>query len=288
MNKKIVKWVLITVVILWTIMPLCWFFRMAFMAPAELSLFPPHFYPHKPTISGFFNVLGFSYTSSSGEIFIPSGQADQIRRGLMNSLVLASIVTCITLIVTVPLGYTFGRLKFKHKNKLLFAILLSVALPPVSLLIPFFILFVKVGLTGNLIGLILVHLTITIPFVAWMLMGFFRNLPNVEPLATIDGFSRIATFFKIVVPMSKVGIAVAGIISFLFSWNEYDFAMVLVNGTSASTLPASISGFLFQHPEVEHLAASVIYSLIPPFIVAYLLQKHITEMNITNPIGGQV
>lgn len=286
MGKNVVKWIAIVLVLLWTLLPLYWFLKIAFMTPAEISTFPPQFYPHKPTISGFFNVLGFSYTSRSGEVFIPSGQAEQVKMGLLNSLILASIVTCITMIVVVPLAYTFGRFEFRHKNKLLLAILLSVALPPVSILIPFYILFVRIGLAGTLRGLVLVTLTITIPFVTWMLLGFFRNLPSVERLARIDGYSRLGTFVKIVIPMAKVGISVGAIISFLFAWNEYTFAIVLVNGTSATTIPASISGFLFQHPEPEHLAASVIYSLIPPFIVAYLLQKHITKMNITEPLGG--
>ena len=286
MSKKAIKWILILVILLWTLIPFYWFLKIAFMTPAEISVFPPHFYPHKPTISGFFNVLGFSYTSPSGEFFLPSGQATQVKRGLLNSFVLASMVTCITMIVVTPLSYAFGRLEFQHKNKLLIGILLSVALPPVSILIPFYILFVKVGLAGNLIGLTLVTLTTTIPFVSWMLIGFFRNLPPVERLAIIDGYSRFSAFIKIIVPMSKVGITVGAIVSFLFAWNEYTFAVVLVNGTFASTIPASISGFLFQHPEPEHLAASLIYSLIPPFIVAYFLQEHITKMNITEPMGG--
>ncbi|MBE0479229.1 carbohydrate ABC transporter permease, partial [Candidatus Aerophobetes bacterium] len=204
---------------------------------------------------------------------------------LLNSLILASTVTCITMVVAVPLAYTFGRLEFKHKNKLLFAILLAVALPPVSILIPFYILFVRIGLAGKLIGLTLVTLSITIPFVAWMLLGFFRNLPPVERLARIDGYSRFGAFVRIIIPMAKIGIAVGAIISFLFAWNEYTFAQVLVTGTPANTIPPAISSFLFQHPEPEHLAASVIYSLIPPFIVVYLLQKHIAKMNIVEPLG---
>ena len=83
--------------------------------------------------------------------------------------------------------------------------------------------------------------------------------------------------------MAKVGVAIGTIVSFLFAWNEYTFAWILVNGTPAATLPPSIAGFLFQAPEPQLLAVSVIYSLIPPFIVAYFLQKHITKMNITEP-----
>jgi multiple sugar transport system permease protein len=257
---------------------------MAVQTPAEISKFPPNFYPKRPTVSGFVNVLGFYYTTRSGEEFIPSGGADQVKQGLLNSFIMSCIVTIITMIVVVPLAYTFGRLEFKHKNKLLFAVLLSVALPPISVLIPFFILFTRLGLAGTLPGLTLVTLTTTIPFVTWMLLGFFRNLPQVERLARIDGFTRFGAFFRIVIPMGKIGIAVGAIIAFLFAWNEYTFSQILVNGTPATTIPASISGFLFQHPEPEHLAASIVYSLIPPFVVVYILQKHITKMHIAEPL----
>jgi multiple sugar transport system permease protein len=283
-KKRLVTWILIAVVLLWTLTPLYWFAKMAFQTPAEISQFPPNFFPKKPAISGFVNVLGFHYTTRGGDEFIPSGQARQIKRGLLNSFILACGVTVITMVVVVPLAYTFGRLEFKHKDKLLFAILLSVALPPISVMIPFYILYTRIGLAGTLLGLVIVTLTITIPFVTWMLIGFFRNLPNIENLARIDGFTRMGAFVRIVVPMGKVGIMVGAIIAFLFAWNEYTFAQILVNGTPATTIPASISGFLFQHPEPEHLAASIVYSLIPPFIVVYVLQKHITQMHIVEPM----
>lgn len=284
-RKKVVVWLLVLVIVLWTLIPFYWFLRMAFMTPADISRFPPQFLPSHPTLYGLVTILGFHYVTPDGQVLLPSGQAGQVVRGLLNSFILATVVTCITMIVVVPLAYTFGRLDFPHKNKLLFAVLLSAALPPISTLIPFYILFVRIGLAGTLTGLCIVTLTVTIPFVTWMLIGFFRNLPPVEPLARVDGFSRVGAFLRVVVPMAKVGIAVGAVISFLFSWNEYTFAQILVTGTPATTIPASISAFLFQHPRPEHLASAVLYSLIPPFIVAYLLQRHITKMNIVEPLG---
>ena len=166
-------------------------------------------------------------------------------------------MTAITTCVVVPLSYVFARLEFRFKDVLLAAILLSVSLPPVSTLIPFYTLYVQLGLTGTLTGLIIVTLTITIPIVAWMLIGFFRNLPPVELLARIDGFSRLYTLTRIIVPMARSGIMVAAMIAFLFSWNEYVYAQVLVTGSDAVTLPAAMSGFLFQVPEPAQLAASL-------------------------------
>ena len=285
-KSRVVIWIVIATILLWTLIPLYWYGKFAFQTKEEISSFPPRFYPENLSFEGFFNAIGFPYTDTSGRFYPPSGQGVQVFRGLINSFILACAVTVITIIIVVPLAYVFGRLQFRFKNALLFTILFSVTLPPVTVIIPFFIIFNKLGLFGTLRGLTIITLTITIPFVTWMMLGFFRNLPNVESLASIDGFSRFGTFIRIVVPMAKAGIAVGAIITFLFSWNEYTFAQILVNGTSATTLPASISGFLFQQPEPQYLAVAIIYSLIPAFISIYLLQRYITKMNIVDVIGG--
>ena len=277
--------IILILVLLWTLIPMYWFGKMAFERPADISAFPPHFSPKRPTITSFVNVLGFSYTTRAGEVFKPAGGVNFLQ-SLVNSFILATSVTVITMLIVLPLAYTFGRLEFKHKNMLLFAIILSVALPPVSVIIPFYIIFTRIGLAGTLLGLIIVTLTITIPFVTWMLIGFFRNLPYVERLARIDGFSRFGAFVRIIIPMGKIGVVIGAIISFLFAWNEYTFALIMVNGTPSATIPPAVSGYLFVVPEPGHLTAAIIYSLIPPFVVVYLLQKHITKMNIVEPLGG--
>jgi ABC-type glycerol-3-phosphate transport system permease component len=272
------------VVLLWTLLPIYWFLKISLLTPAEIARFPPPLYPLEPTPAAFLNIFGFDYTLADGTVRRGSGQAVQILRGLGNSLIVSFVVTIVTLAVVVPLAYVFARLEFRHKNTLLFAILLAVALPPVSTLIPFYAMYIQLGLAGTLSGLILVTLTITIPFVTWMLIGYFRNLPPIERLARIDGYSRFETFLYIVAPLGRSGIAVAAVIAFLFAWNEYTYALVLVNGTTANTLPTAISGFLFQHPEPSHLAASLALSILPPALVAFFLQRHIAEMNLVDPV----
>lgn len=274
----------LVVALVWTILPIYWFAKMAFLTPDEIARFPPPLWPHQATPAAFFNIFGFDYTPANGIVRRASGQAGQIVRGLTNSLIVSCVVTAITLVVVVPLAYAFARLEFRFKSGLLFAILLAVALPPVSTLIPFYALYIRLGLAGTLTGLVLVTLTITVPFVTWMLIGYLRNLPPVERLARVDGFSRLGTLVFVVLPLARSGIAVAAVIAFLFAWNEYTYALVLVNGTPANTLPTAISGFLFQHPEPSHLAASLILTILPPALVAFFLQRHIAEMNLVDPI----
>jgi len=286
MRKGIRSRLAVFILVVWTLLPLVWGFRIASSLPVDIAAFPPKFVPSQPTIASFVTILGKSFTLPSGEVLLPAGRSGQIIRGFANSLFTSLVVTIITMVVVIPVSYTFGRLEFPQKNKLFFAVLFSVALPPISIILPFYILYVRLGLVGTRIGLILVTLTVTIPMVTWMTIGFFKNLPRVEGLARMDGFSRMGTLFKIILPMGKSGIAVASIISFIFAWNEFTFSQILVNGSKASTIPPVISGFLFMHPEVPSLMATIFYSLIPPFLVAYLLQGHVTSMNLVDPIGG--
>ncbi|MEP0321497.1 carbohydrate ABC transporter permease [Bauldia litoralis] len=285
-EKRWTIWMTLSVIValLWTLVPMYWTLKYAFETHSEIAAFPPLIFPPNPQVAAFFNIFGHDYTLASGQVVKGSGQAQQIMLGLRNSLIVALVVTIITTLVVVPLSYVYARLEFRFKTALLMAVLLSVSLPPVSTLIPFYSLYVQLDLVGTLTGLIIITLTITIPIVTWMLIGFFRNLPPIENLARIDGFSKAYTFIRIIVPMAWSGILVAAVIAFLFSWNEYVYAQVLVTGSRAVTLPAAMSGFLFQVPNPEHLAASLTISLLPPFFIAFFLQRHIVEMNLSDPV----
>jgi multiple sugar transport system permease protein len=285
-GTKTYRHLAVAILLVWSLLPLYWSLRLALSLPVEIAKFPPRIFPENPTPVSFVTILGYSYTTPSGDFYLPAGRATQVIRGLTNSIVISIFVTLITMCVVIPLGYTFGRLKFRHKNTLFFALLFSVAIPPISITIPFYVLFLQLGLTGTRVGLILVTLIVTIPLITWMMMGYFQGIPKVERLARIDGFSRMGTLIRIILPMSKTGIMVGAIIAFLFAWNEFTFSQILVNGTPATTIPPVISGFLFMHPEVPSLLATVFYSLLPPFAVAYLLQRHITKMNIVETVSG--
>ncbi len=277
-------WLGTAVALVWTLLPIYWFLKMSLLTPDEIARFPPPLIPLDPTPAAYFNIFGFDYQVTPELVRRASGQAGQIINGLLNSLIVSIVVTVITMLVVVPLSYVFARLDFRFKQALLITILLSVALPPVSTLIPFYALYVQLGLAGTLTGLIIVTLTITIPFVTWMLIGYLRNLPPVERLARVDGYTRFETLLFVVIPLARSGIAVAAVIAFLFAWNEYTYALVLVNGTPANTLATALSGFLFQHPEPSHLAAALVLSILPPVLVAYFLQRHVAEMNLVDPV----
>ncbi len=274
----------VVVATVWTLLPICWLLRLALMPPSEAGAFPPSILPTELHPAAIYNILGFAYTDAKGYVFPPAGQSPQILLGLYNSVIVSVLVMVCTILIIVPLAYAFARFEFKAKTPLLMAILFSVSVPPVSTLIPFYIMFSELNLTGTRTGLVLINLTVTVPFVTWMLIGYFRNLPPVERLARIDGFGRMATLIRIVIPMAKSGIAVAAVVSFLFAWNEFVFATALVNGTDATTLPTSVSGLMFLQPQPGQLAASLFLSVIPAALIAYFLQRHIADMGFVDVV----
>ncbi len=274
----------IAVAIVWTLLPIYWTLKTAFIAPVDAVAFPAPLLPSTPHFAAIYNIFGFEYTDSEGRFFLPAGQSRGVLNGLKNSLFVSFLVMIATITIIVPLAYAFARFDFRGKTALLMSILFSVAVPPVSTLIPLYLLYITVGLTGTITGLVIINLTVTVPFVTWMLIGYFRNLPKVEPLARVDGYSRIGTLVFIILPMARSGIAVAAIVSFLFAWNEFVFATQLVNGTAAATLPTAVSGFLFLQPQPGLLSATLWISIIPAALVAYFLQRHIAEMNVVDPV----
>jgi len=274
---------LVVPALLWSLTPIYWFCRMAFLTPLEIRRFPWPLIPHEANLAAFYNIFGFDYALPNGTS-PASGQAEQIIRGLINSVAVSIVVTMITLVIVLPLAYMFARTSFRLKNSLLFAILLGTALPPISTLIPFYAMYLRLGLVGTLTGLVIVNLTVTVPLVTWMLIGYFRNLPPIERLARIDGYGHLAAFVGLVLPQARSGVAVAAVITFLFAWNEYTYALMLVNGSTANTLPTAISGFLFMYPEPSNLAASVIITIVPPALVAYFLQRHVGDMSLVDAV----
>lgn len=271
--------------ILWTLIPIYWLFNISFMYHAEAYTSPAHFFPEKPTISNYLRSLGFSaYNELSGRIEGPAGYP--VKEGLINSAIVAIVVAIITVIIASPAGYALGRLKLPRKNLLLILLLGSRTLPPVAVLIPFYIIGLKLGLVGNIFGLIIMHLSITLPLMTWILMGFFASLPiEIEKASRIDGCTRWQSLLYVVFPMALPGIVAIGLLSFLTSYNEYLFAWIFTQGTSAVTLQPVLATMWFMIGELNIMAAANAMGLIVPIITCILFQKYIIRLRIVDPVS---
>lgn len=284
-TRKIVLYTGGALILIWTIVPVYWLVNMSLTHQKEIL--DARLVPKNPTICNYARLLDDDATCNSldGKPYQAIGQAPQIRRGLMNSLIVAGIVTGVTLLIAIPVAYALGRLEFKRKTALLITIVTSRAYPPIAILIPFFALYQKWGLIGERKGLVIVYLTITVPLVAWILTGFFASLPrNLEALARTDGCTRGQAIYRVFIPAAIPGISASAVIAFLACWNEFTFAFMLTPGTDAQPFPPTLASMFFQISYPGENAAAAMLALIPVVILAYLFQSRIRSLNIVNPL----
>ncbi|MGD1973116.1 MAG: carbohydrate ABC transporter permease [Desulfobacterales bacterium] len=196
----------------------------------------------------------------------------------INSLIVASLNTLLCLIVGSMAAYGLARFKFRGADNLAFWILSIRMMPPVAAIIPIYILMKNLGLLDTPWCLVITYLTFNLPFVVWMMKGFFEEIPReIEESALIDGCSDFSVFFRIALPLVAPGLAATAIMVFIFSWNEFLFALILT-GTKAVTLPVGIIGYMKETGiNWGYMTAGGILALIPVIVFMVLVQKHLVK-----------
>lgn len=198
-------------------------------------------------------------------------------RNYLNSLTVAGLSVVLTMPLAAMTGYAFAR--FRTGGRIArFATLASQMLPPVALALPSFMLFRTLGLTNSLIGLTIVYAAINLPFLTWILMGFFESIPEeLEGAAMTDGATRWGAFWRVVLPISMPGIMAAAVLGFILSWNEFLFALIL-NGSSTATVPVALASLQTSNGvQISNVAAGVSLAIVPLMIAAKFIQKYLVE-----------
>ena len=264
-------------VLLWTALPFFWMFWVSLMTKPELVEGIVQTID-RPTLDNYLRIFGIAETDA-----LFGGQTRLIGRGFLNSFIVALPTALLATAIATLAGYAFGRFEFPGRMGLLFTLLITRVLPPIAILIPYFTFFQALGLIGNHGGLILTYLTSITPLLAWILMGYFATLPvDIERAARIDGCSRLAVLWNVMIPMALPGIGAAFVIAFLFCWNELLFAIILTGGGSAQTLSPALQT---TAQNVTLLAAASTLSIVPPLLLALFFQRLITRLNIVDPIN---
>jgi multiple sugar transport system permease protein len=193
-----------------------------------------------------------------------------------NSLFVALTTTGLTVLVSSMLAYAFGRMEFRGKSVLFSTLLLGMMIPPVMLIIPQFLIAKELKLLNSLVGLIVVYIAMNLSMQTYLLTGFFKTIPkDLIEAALIDGASQWRIFWRIILPLSRPGLAVTIIFTFLYSWDEFPWAHVAIKEASRRTLPVAIALFQNQHlTEWGQVFAASIAALIPVVIVYVIFQRH--------------
>jgi multiple sugar transport system permease protein len=191
-----------------------------------------------------------------------------------HSLVVAASSTAVGLLLGVPAAYALARFGIRARNALLLAILSTRMIPPVTFIVPFFVVFTKLSLKDTLTGLVILHLTIVLGFVIWMMRSYFLEIPlDIEDAARMDGCSRLQLLLRVVLPLSTPGLATTAIFCFIFSWNEFLYAMVFTNNR-AKTLPLGIYGWVsYEEVRWGELTAAAVLAMLPVGLFYLFVQK---------------
>ncbi|MCP3786971.1 MULTISPECIES: carbohydrate ABC transporter permease [Micromonospora] len=192
-----------------------------------------------------------------------------------NSLWVAFAATVLSLLLGVPAAYSMSRFNMK---KSALVVLMARVIPGVSLLVPWYYVFSNLQLVGGFTVLILSHMFVSLPLIVYIMMGFFDGLPEeLEEAALVDGLTHIGAFRRITLPLSVPGIATAGILSFIFSWNNFMFALVL-SGADTKTLPVAIFDFVgYASIDWGGLMAAATVVTLPIMVIALFVQKYVVS-----------
>jgi multiple sugar transport system permease protein len=213
-------------------LPFWWVLSSAFKAPQEIIARRPTMVPESFTLQHFEKLL----SSSAYPTY------------LVNSMIVATAATLVTLLLALPAAYAFFRMEFPGRERLYKAILLAYAFPTSVVLIPLYGLFADIGLVDSLVALVVVDVAFALPFSVWMLRSFLASVPKeIEEAAEIDGAGTVTLMLRIMLPLVAPGIASVGIFAFITAWTEYLFASVLILSDANRTIPVGFAGIIGQY-----------------------------------------
>ncbi|GHE35170.1 sugar ABC transporter permease [Streptosporangium violaceochromogenes] len=243
--------------VLCTLLPLLWLFSTAFKTRVDAFSMPPKLL-FEPTLDNFRSVL----------------EQGDFLANYANSLIVVVATTCFTLLFGITSGYTLARTRSKGARAMGMWIILVRMAPPIGFALPFFLMFRTLNLLDTYPAMVLIYLTVTLPFATWLLAGYFQGIPvEMEEAARIDGCSRIAALFRVVIPSAWPGIATAAIFSFVSSWNEF-FYPLIVSGRDTKPASVAIQGFISSAGvNWGELCSAAILVLLPVFAFTLFAQK---------------
>jgi multiple sugar transport system permease protein len=269
--KFALRAIALTIVGLFFLFPLFWVVLMSFMSNADILRNPPSPF-FSPTLHNYIALV-------SGQLHTNVGtQTVNYMLNLFNSTVLSAFSVILSLILGVPAAYAFARYKFRLGEDMAFTLLSFRFAPPLLVLLPLLMVFQSIGLYDTYFGLVWVYQLITLPLVLWIVRGYFEDVSeDIELAYRLDGHSWLSTFFHISIPLAKPGIAAAALLSFIFAWNNFIFALIL---GSSGVQPVTVGAFAFVTAsaiEYGQVAAALVFSIMPTLVLATFTQRYLVE-----------
>jgi multiple sugar transport system permease protein len=269
--ERILRGVALTLVVIFFMFPILWIFMMSFQTNETILRIPPQLI-FEPTLANYTALI-------TGKLMTAAGTLDiAFMRNLWNSVFLSVTSVAVSLLLGVPAAYAFARHKFRGSEDIAFTLLSFKFAPALLVLLPLTLYFQKLGLANTYFGLIWVYQLICLPLILWIVRGYFEDIPaDIEYAYRIGGHSWFATFRKIALPLAGPGIAAAGLLAFIFAWNNFVFALVLA---SADKQPVTVGALAFitsSGIQYGQISAAIVLSITPTLALALYAQRYLVE-----------
>lgn len=270
--RRILFYALVATILFYTVFPFYW--AIVSSLKSGSAIFRVEFLPAAPTLE--------NYRALFAE--------QPFARNIVNSLFVASVAMAISLALAVTAAYALGRIKFRGRAAILFAVLSISMFPQIAVLSGLFELIRAAGLYNSLTGLIFSNLILTLPFTTWVLTAFLRELPReLEDSAVMDGASSFRIMTEIFLPLMAPALAATGLLAFILAWNEFLFALTFTLSNEKRTVPVAIAlitgASAYELPWGRVMAASVIVT-VPLIALVLLLQRHIVSGLVAGAVKG--
>lgn len=279
-TRTVVPLVLVGLALLLVYMPVAWLVISSISTRAELLSTPIHWIPQAPTLQNYIDILWPSKGVSE--------VASTFRITLGNSLLVASGVTVVALLLGAVAAYALVRLRVPFRRGLLVGILGTRMIPEISLVIPMYLFATTVGLFNTPLILIITYLSFALPFAIWLMAAFFGTIPvELEDAARIDGCNRLQTLWRVILPISSPGLVSTGLFVFLSAWDEFFFALILTSTVSAKTVPVAIAEFTGRYVvDVGGMMTGGVLAAIPPVLLSLIFQRYIVSGLTAGAVKG--
>jgi multiple sugar transport system permease protein len=256
----------------YTLLPIIWLFLSTIQTQANLLVPPASVVPSEVTLRNYVEIFK---PATFGEV---SGRST-FALALRNSVLVSLGAMGVAMVFGTPAAYAFVRLNVPRKRTLLLAVLGAQLLPAVSLIIPLFRLLRHAGLLDTLLGLILAYATFSLPFVVWIMAGYFRSIPEaLEEAARVDGASRWQAFIHVALPLGAPGLAATAILTLLNAWDEFFFALIFTSTYASKTVPVVLAEFIGRHSvNWGMLVTGGLIASLPPIALSLVFYRHVVS-----------
>ena len=258
-------YLLLAVIFVYIIFPFYWAFRSSITPSNELFATPVSYFPANPTLAHYQQVFSDSH----------------FLQALLNSTLVASSVTLLSLLIGVLGSYALGRFRFPGRMPIMYLILSMTMFPQIAVLGALFALISQFGLYNTLPALIFTYLIFTLPFTIWVLTSFFQAMPrDLEEAAYVDGATAMETLYKVMLPLILPGLVTTGLLSFIGAWNEFLFALSFTQTPERYTVPIALFNFTtttgggFEIPWGPIMAATIVVT-VPLITLTLIFQRRI-------------